>query len=88
MQLELDLSPPRAAEIVVFPFDRRRALVARTANGIASRTGKRRQAYWDRVVTDIIEELTRAGVDHASAGVHLRAFREAVRLELVRRTAA
>jgi len=86
--MQLDLFADRPAKIIVFPHAHRHALVRQTAIAIAGRSGNRRQSCWDRVITDIIEELTRAGLDRAGAVAQLRAFREAVRQELVRRSAA
>jgi len=86
--MQLDLFDHRPAAIFVFPHARRHALVVRTAKAIASLSGTRRQACWDCVIVNIVDELTEVGLSRAAISEQLRAFREAVRMELVRRAAA
>ena len=76
----------RPVEMHVFPLDRRVGKIRRVCDVLESKHGNDADSYWRTIIRGLGEQLTRSGIPEKSIDQELRAFAEAVQLELRRRS--
>lgn len=70
------------AEVVAFPFDRRRVEVVRAAKFLNLVQGIYAERGWKRICRDMAGELRAAGIADVEVHQQVVAFRDAVQAEL------
>tara|TARA_R110002020_G_scaffold6361_15_gene26908 strand:+ start:317 stop:586 length:270 start_codon:yes stop_codon:yes gene_type:complete len=80
MQLEFDLR----AEVLSFPFSRRRALVREAAERISVEADENIDGYWNALIRSLTDPLLFAGVPRSLVQAEANRFRDAVQAEIWR----
>lgn len=71
-----------ACQVTPFPLARRKQIVHRIANGLESREGQFRDAFWFDAIAALREQLSAAGISEAAILREIRSFRSAVQFAI------